>query len=174
MSKNRDLQSRRDNPHLKPWTSHFEDNYDDHGNLSRVASKRQAHGNNFFLIILIIVLLTVIIAPIAFSVYHSKYENRMINTNAGEDVVISNNKTNFVSDNTTKKSSTASRNAVTSISTTKQSSNKAQNGSGYYTVKTGDDLYHIAVNHGLTLNQLLQMNGLSANAHISAGQKLIV
>lgn len=70
---NKDFQSRQNNPHLKPWNSHFEDGRDDHGNLSRVASKRQTHDNNFFLIVLIIILSVAIIAAIGFSIYYSNH-----------------------------------------------------------------------------------------------------
>ncbi|AMB93446.1 LysM peptidoglycan-binding domain-containing protein [Aerococcus sanguinicola] len=46
--------------------------------------------------------------------------------------------------------------------------------SGTYTVQAGDNLYRIAVNHGMTLDQLLQANGLSANSNIAPGTVLRV
>lgn len=36
-------------------------------------------------------------------------------------------------------------------------------GFGSYTVQAGDNLYRIAVNHGMTLDELKQVNGLSSN-----------
>lgn len=87
MSKYQDFQSRQNNPHLKPWNSHFEDDRDEHGNLSRVASKRQTHGNTFFLIILIIILLIAIIAAIGFSIYYSNHANQAL----ASETSISNN-----------------------------------------------------------------------------------
>ncbi|MFL2128877.1 LysM peptidoglycan-binding domain-containing protein [Ruoffia sp. FAM 26255] len=47
------------------------------------------------------------------------------------------------------------------------------NTSGSYSVKAGDGLYRIAVNHGMTLNQLKALNGLSSNL-IHPGQVLKV
>ena len=88
MSKYQDFQSRQNNPHLKPWNSHFEDDRDEHGNLSRVASKRQTHGNTFFLIILIIILSIAIVAAIGFSIYYSNHANQAL----ANKIVISNNK----------------------------------------------------------------------------------
>jgi flagellum-specific peptidoglycan hydrolase FlgJ len=44
----------------------------------------------------------------------------------------------------------------------------------FYTVKSGDSLWGIANQHGLSLTQLCQMNGISANKVIYAGQKLLV
>lgn len=47
------------------------------------------------------------------------------------------------------------------------------NTSGSYSVKAGDGLYRIAVNHGMSLNQLKALNGLSSNL-IQPGQVLKV
>lgn len=49
-----------------------------------------------------------------------------------------------------------------------------QSGGSSYTVQAGDNLYRIAVNHGMTLDELLQKNGLSANSTIQPGDTLQV
>ncbi len=41
-----------------------------------------------------------------------------------------------------------------------------------YIVKDGDNLYRIAVNHGLTLKQLCKLNGLKPDSRITRGQVL--
>lgn len=41
-----------------------------------------------------------------------------------------------------------------------------------YTVQPGDNLFRIATNHGLTLNQLLKINGLQPNSLITKGMVL--
>lgn len=41
-----------------------------------------------------------------------------------------------------------------------------------YTVQAGDNLYRIAVNHGLTLEQIMQMNGLSEGYSLVPGQSI--
>ncbi|KAA9220210.1 LysM domain-containing protein [Aerococcus loyolae] len=54
-----------------------------------------------------------------------------------------------------------------------QNTNQNQN-VGSYQVSAGDNLYRIAVNHGMTLNQLLELNGLHANSPIAPGTVLRV
>lgn len=44
----------------------------------------------------------------------------------------------------------------------------------YYTVHDGETLYSIARRHGLNVDQLLKMNGLSRNTILQPGQKLAV
>lgn len=58
--------------------------------------------------------------------------------------------------------------------TSKQESTKeaAVNKEATYIVKDGDNLYRIAVNHGLTLKQLCKLNGLKPDSRITRGQVL--
>jgi LysM repeat protein len=48
------------------------------------------------------------------------------------------------------------------------------NGDGYYTVQRGNTLAHIAQNHGMTINDLMRLNGLTNANFIWVGQKLRV
>ncbi|WP_309250790.1 LysM peptidoglycan-binding domain-containing protein [Dolosigranulum pigrum] len=57
---------------------------------------------------------------------------------------------------------------------TQQTQQQQQSGGSSYTVQAGDNLYRIAVNHGMTLDELLQKNGLSANSTIQPGDTLQV
>ena len=43
-----------------------------------------------------------------------------------------------------------------------------------YTIKKGDNLYGIARKHGMSLNELLKLNGLTTKSKIFAGKKLKV
>lgn len=45
-------------------------------------------------------------------------------------------------------------------------------GSEFYTVKQGDYLYKIAAHHGVTVQQLCKLNGISRNSPLRVGQKL--
>ena len=55
-----------------------------------------------------------------------------------------------------------------------QSANDEASGGNSYTVQAGDNLYRIAVNHGMSLDELLELNGLSAGANIGPGTTLKV
>lgn len=69
-------------------------------------------------------------------------------------------------------SQSQSTSAASSSTTSSTSSTNNDNSARYYTVKAGDNLYRIAVNHGLTLAELLELNGLSSGANITSGQQL--
>lgn len=44
----------------------------------------------------------------------------------------------------------------------------------YYTVRSGDSLYHIAKRHGLTVARLCQLNDMNPKKPIQPGQRLLV
>lgn len=69
---------------------------------------------------------------------------------------------------------TAKQTPIAQSSTASQVSVAQQSKSNTYTVKSGDNLYRIATNHGLTLKQLCDMNNLTKNSFISQGQTLKV
>ena len=65
----------------------------------------------------------------------------------------------------------ASESSQESQHSEEQSSQQEQ----YISVPAGQGLYRVAVNNGLTLDQLLQLNpGLTANSSISPGQQIRV
>ncbi len=67
----------------------------------------------------------------------------------------------------------AARDSQSSTSSSHSSSGtETVKGEATYIVKDGDNLYRIAVNHGLTLSQLCKLNGLKPDSHISRGQVL--
>ncbi|MFJ8451259.1 LysM peptidoglycan-binding domain-containing protein [Aerococcus viridans] len=54
------------------------------------------------------------------------------------------------------------------------SSESASESTGTYTVQAGDNLYRIAVNNGMTLDELLELNGLTQSSSIGPGTVLRV
>ena len=67
---------------------------------------------------------------------------------------------------------TKTNNSVVASNVSTQSGSKAAN--GYYTVKAGDTLYGISRKFGMSLSQLVSVNGISASSLIVPGQTLRV
>lgn len=63
--------------------------------------------------------------------------------------------------------------STNSISYNQRNSNMRVSGTKTYTVKQGDNLYRIAVNHGMTQQELMNLNGLTQPV-VSVGQVLQV
>ncbi|MBF5067211.1 LysM peptidoglycan-binding domain-containing protein, partial [Salmonella enterica subsp. enterica serovar Istanbul] len=54
------------------------------------------------------------------------------------------------------------------------SSSESSSGTKYVTVEAGQGVYRVATNAGISVDKLLELNGLSSDATISAGQRLRV
>ena len=64
--------------------------------------------------------------------------------------------------------------ATTNTTKANTTSSAPATSTGTYTVKSGDTLWRIAINHGLKLGDLILKNHLSMNSIIYPGQKLVV
>ncbi|MCT0223112.1 LysM domain-containing protein, partial [Lactiplantibacillus plantarum] len=51
---------------------------------------------------------------------------------------------------------------------------ESSSGTKYVTVEAGQGVYRVATNAGISVDKLLELNGLSSDATISAGQRLRV
>lgn len=72
-------------------------------------------------------------------------------------------------------SSVTSESSDVSSSSAASSSSSASSSSGsYVTVGAGQGIYRIAANNGLTVSELLQLNGLTSTSTIKPGQQLRV
>jgi len=68
---------------------------------------------------------------------------------------------------------TPAKQTATTVSTKSVSNTAKATANGYYTVKAGDTLYRIAVNHGMDVATLKQINGLTGD-NIAPGTTLKV
>lgn len=68
---------------------------------------------------------------------------------------------------------TSSSSAVISSSSSVSDNNSAQ-GNSYATVQSGQGLYRVAVNNGISVQKLMELNGLSSGSDIKPGQQLRV
>lgn len=91
------------------------------------------------------------------------------------------NSTQAAASTTTDSTSDADASSVTSESSDASSSSAASSSSSassssgsYVTVGAGQGLYRIAANNGLTVSELLQLNGLTSTSTIKPGQQLRV
>ncbi|MFD1433166.1 LysM peptidoglycan-binding domain-containing protein [Lacticaseibacillus yichunensis] len=175
----------------QPWAKQFDDDQDDAGNLSRVASRRKKHGNRLLWVILWVLLALVVIVPVTYQVLKTNSVNSGGNY-AGEKIVVdSSKKSSSSSKQASSSSSTVSKSSSSKASSSQassssvaksssssvassSSSNASSSTSGMttYTVKAGENPYRIALNHGMTLaefyaaNPGVEANGLTPNQQV--------
>ena len=185
MNKKTDHKKPADTDKNQPWNKQFEDDRDDEGNLSRVATRKKSHGTKVLQYILWGLIALFIIVPVAYNAIASNSNN-----NNGKDKITVQSSSKSSSSASSKKpkkhkassseasSSVASSSApaasqsssaavsssvpASSSSSVASSSSSAASSSGaaqYYTVQQGDNAYRIAVNHGVSLSQFYQWNG---------------
>ena len=152
----------------KPWETLFDDDRDDQGNLSRVATKKKRQGSSKLTWILAILLILVVLAPIIYVKISGDQSRNGANLSNDRVVIQSTKKSSKVP------SVTSQQEEQTSASAQPSEQASASTAGSSYTVQAGDNLYRIAVNHGMTLDELLQMNGMSAGSSIAPGTVLKV
>ena len=197
--------NRNDNHDDKPWEKKFEDGKDENGLYSRRASKRKDKLNSRLPLLLLLVFCFVIVATIALYFISLKTAAQPTNDDGRNiEVVTSSSSKSFFKKSSAKKhkkssstkkeaessssqtesssqaesssESESSSAAESSSSVSEESSSSSQSeGSQYVTVAAGQGLYRIAVNNGLTVDQLVQLNpGLTPSSTVTPGQQLRV
>ncbi|WP_338216069.1 SAG1386/EF1546 family surface-associated protein [Lacticaseibacillus salsurivasis] len=178
MNKKTDQKSPQADDANQPWNKQFEDDRDDEGNLSRVATRRKSHGTKVLQYVLWVLIALFVIVPVTYNAIASNANN-----NGGSDKIAVESKKSSSSKKSSKKqssskssksskasssssgeatSSESSSSAASSSSVASSSSSVASSSSSapeYYTVKSGDNAYRIALNHGITLSQFYAWNG---------------
>lgn len=181
----------KDKKTKEPWEQPIYESDEESAN-SRSAKRGGKKGDGIFNTVLIILILLVIAVPTGLWYYATHGDNDLNNptesqavesTTSSKKVAASSSATTTSSssessESTTTTTTTAAPEATTTtseqtIESTTQTTAADNTASGSYTVKAGDNLYRIAVNHGMTLDELKALNGISDNS-ISIGQTLKV
>lgn len=71
-------------------------------------------------------------------------------------------------------STSASESNTVESSSSSAESSSSSSATGTYTVQSGDNLYRIAVNHGMSLSDIQALNGMGSSTSITPGQTLKV
>lgn len=175
----------------QPWNQQFEDDRDDDGNFSRIERRKHSRGNTVLTVVLVVTLLLLCLAPIVWQAVSKRMANSAESTTRISVAAPSRSKkssseseqSSVKSSSSSKKSpsSSSSRASSSSVSTSSSSSassssssSSSSSASGSYTVKSGDNLYRIAVNHGMTLAEIQALNGMGSSTSVTPGQTLKV
>lgn len=92
----------------------------------------------------------------------------------GQKLIVSKSATGSANTGNTGSNSSANNSGSSSANNnTSSNTNASSTSSSYYTVKSGDSVWLIANKYGISMNQLIQWNGIKNNL-IHPGQKLVV
>ncbi|MFK5675767.1 SAG1386/EF1546 family surface-associated protein [Ligilactobacillus sp. LYQ60] len=160
----------------KPWESNFEGNRDEAGNYSRTVSRRNTRNNTMITTSLLVIFVVIIVGTIAlyFVSQHSAAAQKQAPRVAVSSRVHGDKKTASKPKSIKYHHKTTQESAQSVVASSQQQpQNSAQQSGGEYaTVQAGQGMYRVAVNHGLTVAQLKQLNpGLTT---LSPGQQVRV
>lgn len=183
----------------KLWDKTFEDNQDldDSGHLSRTAHRKQSSHNSRITTILIVLIVILAATPIIYWVHHEQSFNhpqqtekvaQSVSSKAKKASSHAKSKTKAKSQSKTasaKSQSKSSENEAepTSITSAQSSSSSSaaastsstsESGAKYTTVGSGQGIYRVATNNGLTVAELASLNNISPNTPLYPGQRLRV
>ncbi|PLS38123.1 hypothetical protein CYV26_05210 [Carnobacterium maltaromaticum] len=176
------------------WSRKFDDEGGfSEGNYSRTARKKAKGGISPILTTLCVFLALLIILPISVVWWYSNNKDVEDTGSANDQVTMNSSSSSKESSSSSSKESSSESKPVESSSAVSSSSAPVEETpapveptppveetpppveeppvTNTYTVKSGDNLYRIAVNNGMTLDQIKQLNGLSSDT-VSVGQVL--
>lgn len=179
----------------KLWDKTFEDSEDtdSKGNLSRVKRRKKDSQNSRITTILVVLIIILAAAPIFFWVRHEQSfdhpvreervaqgttkksaSNKSHHSRSHHRAKTAKHKSSSVSSsnvNVDEESSAAQSSVESSPASTESTSN---NDNKYATVQSGQGIYRVAANNGLTVSELARLNNISPNAALQPGQRLRV
>ncbi|WP_367341697.1 SAG1386/EF1546 family surface-associated protein [Limosilactobacillus sp.] len=189
------MSERREDQHHdgdKLWDKTFTDDPDmgQDGHLSRTEHRKRDSHNSMITTVLVLIIIILAAAPVIFWVHHQQSFNHPVRS---ERVARSKStssraskskqpkhKTQTKSSKERKHHSSQESNAnvssqsVSSSTMSSSSSTSSRSNSQYATVESGQGIYRVAVNNGLTVQELARLNNISPSTPLHPGQRLRV
>ena len=175
------------------WDKTFEDNQDlgRDGHLSRLEHRKQSSAASRFTTILVVLIIILAATPVLYWINHEKSFNHPTpkleqvakgSTEHKKKVASSSStasqkrsaatKLSRAKDSSSTRAHLAESAAESSSSSSASSVNRSD--ASYVQVQAGQGIYRVAVNNGLTVEQLAQLNGISPTTKLYPGQQLRV
>lgn len=172
----------------QPWDRQFGEDTQKVRQYSRSARNSNGKAGAPLLSVLLFIFIVVVVSPLLFMMwFYWSSSKAEVKPRTADEVMLTKVVETTTAETTTIETtvSTTSSNTTTSSSNSRQQQNNqreqntseaptTQNGAyGSYTVQAGETLYRIAVNHGMDVDTLKSINGLTSN-NISPGMQLKV
>ena len=172
----------------QPWDRQFGEDTQKVRQYSRSARNSKGKASAPLLSVLLFVFIVVVVSPLLFMMwFYWSSSKAEVKPRTADEVMLTKVVETTTAETTTVETtaSTTNANTITSSSASRQQQNNqreqntpetptTQNGAyGSYTVQAGETLYRIAVNHGMDVDTLKSINGLTTN-NISPGMQLKV
>lgn len=183
----------------KLWDKTFEDNQDadSQGHFSRMERRKQTSHDSRITTILIILIIILAAAPVIYwtrhkqSFDHPVRQERVASTKKKAHSKKSANSkktshkkshkrskssesTSNVAESVSSQSSVSSANSYNNEGSQQTQSSQSSSSERYATVQSGQGIYRVAANHGMTVDELARLNGISPNTALKPGQQLKV
>lgn len=179
MSQRREDQHRKED---KLWDKTFTEDPDlgSDGHLSRTEHRKRNSHNAMVTTILVVIIIVLAAAPVLYWMNHQQSFNHPVRTEKTAKSSHSASKPHKKKAHSEKshrhssaKSSSNSSSQQLSQSSTTNSSASSEDAK-YTTVEKGQGIYRVAVNNGLTVDELARLNNISPNTQLQPGQRLRV
>ena len=183
------LNNERSPKEEQPWDRQFGEDTQKARQYSRSARNANGKASAPLLSVLLFVFIVVVVSPLLFMMwFYWSSSKAEVKPRTADEVMLTKVVETTTAETTTVETTASTTNANTTTSSSsasrQQQNNQreqntpetptTQNGAyGSYTVQAGETLYRIAVNHGMDVDTLKSINGLTTN-NISPGMQLKV
>lgn len=157
----------------EPWEQSIYDTDKNTGG-SRSEKRQQKKGNTVFLTILVILLLLIITLPVGTYLYvmRDKPNDNKEASKPSSSVVVQSSTKNSSTQPSTSVSSETVTNGQSSVSQETTPTSEVAEAEVYTEVLNGEGPNQVATRNGISTEELLQLNGLGADAMLQPGQSL--